>query len=127
MFLLLDFLQQIYPILEEMLRAPQPSGLSELGVQVVGRVHRGLEILEKVNESAVDPDDLPLQRITITSCGLTDAQVQSPACSSIRHACLHQICIKKILLLFAISAVLLEVPNHPACANVKNCSQAVSM
>ncbi|KAK9901375.1 hypothetical protein WJX75_009164 [Coccomyxa subellipsoidea] len=42
--------------------------------QVVGRVHRGLEILEKVNESAVDPDDLPLQRITITSCGLTDAQ-----------------------------------------------------
>ena len=45
-------------------------------VQVVGRVHRGLDILEKVNESAVDPDDLPLQRITITSCGLTDAQVQ---------------------------------------------------
>lgn len=44
-------------------------------MQVVGRVHKGLEILEKVNESAVDPDDLPLQRITITSCGLTDAQV----------------------------------------------------
>ncbi len=45
------------------------------GTQVVGRVHKGLEILEKVNESAVDPDDLPLQRIVITSCGLTDAQV----------------------------------------------------
>ncbi|BDA45262.1 probable peptidyl-prolyl cis-trans isomerase E [Coccomyxa sp. Obi] len=44
------------------------------GYQVVGRVHKGLEILEKINESAVDPDDLPLQRITITSCGLTDAQ-----------------------------------------------------
>ncbi len=52
------------------------SGESELGAQVVGRVHRGLETLEKVNEAATDPDDIPLQRISITSCGLTDAQVR---------------------------------------------------
>jgi UPF0288 family protein (methanogenesis marker protein 3) len=43
--------------------------------QVVGRVHKGLDILEKLNDAAVDPDDVPLQRITITNCGLTDSQV----------------------------------------------------
>ncbi|EIE20043.1 cyclophilin-like protein [Coccomyxa subellipsoidea C-169] len=48
--------------------------LSGDGSEVVGRVHRGLETLEKVNEAATDPDDIPLQRISITSCGLTDAQ-----------------------------------------------------
>ncbi len=53
----------------------QPTFYKSTGTQVVGRVHKGLEILEKVNESATDPDDLPLQRITITSCGLTDSQV----------------------------------------------------
>lgn len=61
-------------------------------------MHRGLEILEKVNEAAVDPDDLPLQRITIISCGLTDAQVpamhlfcdhllNSYRLKTIRHTC----------------------------------------
>jgi hypothetical protein len=37
-------------------------------------VHKGLDILESLNEAAVDPNDVPLQRTTITSCGLTDSQ-----------------------------------------------------
>ena len=44
-------------------------------MQVVGRVHKGLPILEKLNEAAVDPDDLPLQPVSITACGLTDSEV----------------------------------------------------
>ena len=43
--------------------------------QVVARLHKGLEILEKVNSLAVDRDDLPVQRITITSCGFSDHEV----------------------------------------------------
>lgn len=50
-------------------------------VQVVGRVHKGLEILETLNEAAVDPDDLPLQRVTIIKCGLTDSKVTTYSAS----------------------------------------------
>ena len=48
-------------------------------IQVVGRAHKGLSILEKLNEAAVDPDDLPMQQVSITACGLTDSEVsQAP-------------------------------------------------
>ena len=50
-------------------------------LQVVGRAHKGLDILQKLNEAAVDPDDLPLQPITITACGLSDSE----ACSLTPH------------------------------------------
>ena len=46
-----------------------------LCMQVVGRAHKGLPILEKLNEAAVDPDDLPVQPVSITACGLTDSEV----------------------------------------------------
>ena len=46
-----------------------------LCMQVVGRAHKGLSILEKLNEAAVDPDDLPMQPVSITACGLTDSEV----------------------------------------------------
>jgi hypothetical protein len=45
--------------------------------QVVARLHKGLELLEKINSVAVDRDDLPVQRITITSCGFSDHEVSA--------------------------------------------------
>lgn len=42
--------------------------------QVVGRAHKGLDILNKLNEAAVDPDDLPLQPVLVTACGLCDSE-----------------------------------------------------
>jgi len=48
---------------------------------VVGRAHKGLDILHKLNEAAVDPDDLPLQPITVTGCGLTDSEVITDTCA----------------------------------------------
>ena len=52
-------------------------GLGSAHLQVVGRAHKGLAILQKLNEAPVDPDDLPLQPIMVLACGLTDSE----ACS----------------------------------------------
>ena len=46
-------------------------------MQVVGRAHKGLDILQKLNEAAVDPDDLPLQPVMVTACGLSDSEARS--------------------------------------------------
>ena len=48
---------------------------------MVGRAHKGLDILHRLNEAAVDPDDLPLQPITVTGCGLTDSEVIADTCA----------------------------------------------
>ncbi|KAG2435967.1 hypothetical protein HYH02_011681 [Chlamydomonas schloesseri] len=41
--------------------------------QVVGRVHQGRELLDKIGDlRTLAPDDAPAQRITITRCGPTD-------------------------------------------------------
>ncbi|PNW72500.1 hypothetical protein CHLRE_16g686173v5 [Chlamydomonas reinhardtii] len=41
--------------------------------QVVGRVHKGREMLDKVGDlRTLPPDDAPAQRVTITRCGPTD-------------------------------------------------------
>ena len=34
-------------------------------------------MLNKLNEAAVDPDDLPLQPVLVTACGLCDSEVTS--------------------------------------------------
>ncbi|DBB00846.1 TPA: hypothetical protein ACH3X1_000769 [Trebouxia sp. C0004] len=41
---------------------------------VVGRVHVGMDILDKLNNTEIDFKDKPVVAITISSCGLTDAQ-----------------------------------------------------
>jgi cyclophilin family peptidyl-prolyl cis-trans isomerase len=43
--------------------------------QVVARVHKGLDMLGRLNGLPVDKDDQPALRITITSCGISDAEV----------------------------------------------------
>ena len=47
---------------------------SHLVQQVVGRVHLGMEIVDKLNNTEIDFKDKPVTPITISSCGLTDAQ-----------------------------------------------------
>ena len=42
--------------------------------QVVGRVHLGMDIVDKLNTAEIDFKDKPVSPITISSCGLTDAQ-----------------------------------------------------
>lgn len=42
--------------------------------QVVGRVHLGMDILDKLNSTEVDFKDRPASPVSISSCGLTDAQ-----------------------------------------------------
>lgn len=42
--------------------------------QVVGRVHVGMDILDKLNNTEVDFKDKPVVPVTISSCGMTDAQ-----------------------------------------------------
>ena len=42
--------------------------------QVVGRVHLGMDILDKLNNTEIDFKDKPVIPVTISSCGLTDAQ-----------------------------------------------------
>lgn len=42
--------------------------------QVVGRVHLGMDIVDKLNTAEIDFKDKPVSSITISSCGLTDAQ-----------------------------------------------------
>ena len=42
--------------------------------QVVGRVHLGMDILDKLNDAEVDFKDRPVSSVSISSCGLTDAQ-----------------------------------------------------
>lgn len=44
-------------------------------MQVIGRVHLGQEVLAALDAADVDVQDKPRQRISIASCGLTDAQV----------------------------------------------------
>lgn len=43
-------------------------------LQVVGRVHLGMEIVDKLNNAEVDFKDRPVSPVSISSCGLTDAQ-----------------------------------------------------
>ena len=52
-------------------------GVMILLLQVVGRAHKGLDMLNKLNEAAVDPNDLPLQPVLVTACGLCDSEVTS--------------------------------------------------
>ena len=42
--------------------------------QVVGRVHLGMDILDKLNSAELDFKDRPVSPVSICSCGLTDAQ-----------------------------------------------------
>ena len=42
--------------------------------QVVGRVHLGMDILDKLNSTEVDFKDRLVSPVSISSCGLTDAQ-----------------------------------------------------
>ena len=46
-------------------------------VQVVARVHKGMDMLPRLNALPVDKDDQPMQRITITACGISDAQARA--------------------------------------------------
>ena len=43
-------------------------------MQVVGRVHIGMDILDKLNTTEIDYKDIPVSPITISACGLTDSQ-----------------------------------------------------
>ena len=45
--------------------------------QVVARVHKGLDMLGRLNGLPVDKDDQPSPRITITACGISDAEVHA--------------------------------------------------
>ena len=42
--------------------------------QVVGRVHLGMDIVDRLNSAEIDFKDKPVSPVTISSCGLTDAQ-----------------------------------------------------
>ena len=43
-------------------------------LQVVGRVHVGMDILDKLNNTEIDFKDRPVSPVSVSSCGLTDAQ-----------------------------------------------------
>lgn len=43
-------------------------------LQVVGRVHLGMGILDKLNSAELDYKDIPISPITVAACGLTDSQ-----------------------------------------------------
>ncbi len=43
-------------------------------VQVVGRLQLGKEVLQKILDLGVDPHDAPAAHVTISACGMTNAQ-----------------------------------------------------
>jgi hypothetical protein len=45
-----------------------------LRAQVVGRVHKGLEVLDVIADLRVDHEDLPLQKLVVTKSGATNAK-----------------------------------------------------
>ena len=50
-------------------------------MQVVARVHKGMDMLPRLNALPVDKDDQPTRRVTITACGISDAQAS--ACGNV--------------------------------------------
>eukprot|EP00798_Chlamydomonas_sp_ICE-L_P032529 gene32529-17243_t len=54
--------------------------------EVVGRVHLGKEVLEKINETSVTPDDSPTQRIVVTNCGATNMNGDHEALEAAQQA-----------------------------------------
>lgn len=43
--------------------------------QVVGRVNKGLDVLELLGDVPCGPDDSPLMRLKVAKCGPTNAEV----------------------------------------------------
>lgn len=44
-----------------------------LSSQVVGRVRKGLQIIESLNDVAVGPDSIPFQKVSIIKSGSTNS------------------------------------------------------
>jgi hypothetical protein len=44
-------------------------------LQVVGRVNKGLDVLELLGDVPCGPDDSPLMRLKVFKCGPTNAEV----------------------------------------------------
>ena len=53
--------------------ASQGSDLGHMP-QVVGRVHVGMDMLDNLNNTEIDFKDRPVSPVSVSSCGLTDAQ-----------------------------------------------------
>lgn len=53
--------------------AARPLG-NAVGTQVVGRVHKGKEVLDLINDVVPAPDSSPFHRIAVTKCGATNAR-----------------------------------------------------
>lgn len=51
------------------------SSVRTVCVQVVGRVNKGLDVLELLGDVPCGPDDSPLMRLKIAKCGPTNAEV----------------------------------------------------
>lgn len=51
------------------------------GLQVVGRVNKGMDVLELLGDVPCGPDDSPLMRLKLVKCGATNAEV----CHTVRH------------------------------------------
>lgn len=45
-------------------------------LQVVGRVNKGLDVLELLADVPCGPDDSPLMRLKVAKCGPTNAEVR---------------------------------------------------
>lgn len=46
-----------------------------MALQVVGRVHKGHEVLQQLSEARMGDDEQPEPPITLAACGLTNFQV----------------------------------------------------
>ncbi|GAX74083.1 hypothetical protein CEUSTIGMA_g1533.t1 [Chlamydomonas eustigma] len=46
--------------------------LDTTGYQVVGRVHKGLEVLQQLNDVAVGPDSIPFSKVLVSKSGSTN-------------------------------------------------------
>ena len=47
-------------------------------------MHGGEELLARLNNVQLDGDDIPLQRLVVVACGLTDNQASIPAFACVR-------------------------------------------
>jgi hypothetical protein len=56
--------------------------------QVVGRVSKGLDVLQLLADVPCGPDDSPLMRLKVAKCGATNAQVRVCVCACVR-ACVR--------------------------------------
>lgn len=52
----------------------RPLALPYLALQVVGRVHKGLEILDAISDMQVTHEDLPLNKVVVAKSGATNAK-----------------------------------------------------